>query len=162
MTVGDWIIGAAALVAALATLFIPGRKAIRAIRGMAERVNRMIDVVLGTPPMPDPDRPGEYLRPGTDDMGVRMARVEDAVKAAVSPEVFATRAQKAAEQAEQAAVAAAQSARASEKATHTAQDAQSIAERAAEAAQKAQRDASTAAADAAKALETLRQITNTH
>lgn len=40
------------------------------------RVGRAVDVVLGTPAMPDPDNPGELLKEATPDMGVRMTRQE--------------------------------------------------------------------------------------
>lgn len=43
---------------------------------LGRRVTRAIDVLIGSPAIPDPDRPGEYLRPEVPDMGVRMTAVE--------------------------------------------------------------------------------------
>jgi hypothetical protein len=48
----------------------------RTIAGFFHRMQRLFDVVLGTPEIPDPDRPGHPLRVAVPDMGVRMSRVE--------------------------------------------------------------------------------------
>lgn len=152
------------LAAILAALSIAGiliaviRRAARKVKPSVERMNRALDVVLGTPEESDPDRPGEVRRPAVPDIGVRMTRLEDAVSQG-SSEAFAKRAQDAAATAEEAAHAAAQSAHAAEEATRTAQNAKTIAQRAADAAQKAEQHAADAAADAARALAAVQKIT---
>ena len=70
---------------------------------VVERFNRALDVVLGTPEIPDPDRPGEVLRHAIPDLGVRMTRAEELLSESVLGTV---------EQARQSAQAAAESARA--------------------------------------------------
>ena len=50
----------------------------RRIRSFFERMERANDVVLGSPAIPDPDRPGQVLRPAIPDIGVRMTASEEA------------------------------------------------------------------------------------
>lgn len=75
----QWLIAAGAIASALLALAgvwrlsAPGRAHIRSV---LSRANRALDVVLGTPEIPDPDRPGEVLRPAMPDIGVRMTRQE--------------------------------------------------------------------------------------
>jgi hypothetical protein len=64
------------------------RPTVRRLRIALSRANRALDVVLGSPAVPDPDRPGELLRPEQPDIGIRMTRqealLEDYIRASTS------------------------------------------------------------------------------
>lgn len=52
-------------------------------RVVLDKVERIATVVLGHDGIPDDDRPGEFLRPPSPDMGVRMSAVEDTLNGTV-------------------------------------------------------------------------------
>lgn len=107
--VADLILGAAALATALTVIWATTGKVRRKIATSVRRAQRMVDVVAGTPAVPDPDHPGQFLRPEVPDMGIRMTAVEEAM---VTVLAHATRdAQAAAERSERAAERAARDAR---------------------------------------------------
>ncbi|EYR64279.1 hypothetical protein N866_13605 [Actinotalea ferrariae CF5-4] len=76
----DWFQAAAVIAGALLALAGVWQKilrpAVRRLRAALSRANRALDVVLGSPAVPDPDRPGELLRPEQPDIGIRMTRQE--------------------------------------------------------------------------------------
>lgn len=53
--------------------------ALRAAVVVKQRATRALDVLNGSPAVPDPDRPGEFLRAEIPDMGVRMTAMEGVV-----------------------------------------------------------------------------------
>lgn len=67
----------AALLAALAVWQKIVRPTGSRVRGLLGKAERAFDVVLGTPAVLDPDRPGHELRPAMPDIGVRMSAIED-------------------------------------------------------------------------------------
>ncbi len=76
----DWLAFYGGILAAVVALTVLWRSVVRPVarwlkRG-GEKLNRAFDVLLGTAPVPDPDRPGELLHEGTPDIGVRMTRTE--------------------------------------------------------------------------------------
>ena len=75
------IVGLATLIGAILVIWRFVVPAIQRARERAARRDRANDVLLGTPAIPDPDRPGEYLRPAVPDMGVRMTAVEETLTA---------------------------------------------------------------------------------
>ena len=75
------IVGLATLIGAILVIWRFVVPAIQRARERAARRERANDVLLGTPAIPDPDRPGEYLRPAVPDMGVRMTAVESTLGA---------------------------------------------------------------------------------
>lgn len=79
VSVSTGLLAAGAVAGALVTLAAAWRLTAyprRVIAGFFHRMQRLFDVVLGTPEIPDPDRPGHPLRVAVPDMGVRMSRVE--------------------------------------------------------------------------------------
>lgn len=90
--VSEWLLAAGLLGGALVTLAGVWQKilrpAVRRLRTALSRANRALDVVLGSPAVPDPDRPGELLRPEQPDIGIRMTRqealLEDYIRASTS------------------------------------------------------------------------------
>lgn len=98
-----WAGGLAAALTAVIGAWQKSRPLRSRVRRSWERLNRALDVVLGTPEIPDPDRPGEVLRPAIPDLGVRMTRAEELLNQSVLGAV---------EQARQSAQSAADSARA--------------------------------------------------
>ncbi len=107
----DWLVtlgqvSAAILsVAALIALVV---KAVPRVRAGVARMNRAVDVVLGSPAIPDPDRPGQNLRDEIPDIGVRMTRQEQLLQEVVLGSVEEARA--AARSAAESAASAASSA----------------------------------------------------
>lgn len=75
------LLALAALIGAVFTIWKGVIPLVRSIRAMSHRAERALDVVLGTPAIPDPDRPGMLLRPAVPDMGVRMTAMETTVAA---------------------------------------------------------------------------------
>lgn len=76
----------------------------KVVRKSLKRFERAIDVVVGTPEIPDPDRPGQLLRPAIPDIGARVTAVEDVlhqtiVRHAERAEQAATRSERAAKKA---------------------------------------------------------------
>lgn len=101
-----WMGGIAAAIAAIIGAWQKSKPLRTRARLVWERLNRALDVVLGTPAIPDPDRPGELLRPAIPDLGVRMTRAEELLNESVLGAV---------EQARQSAASAADSAKAAAK-----------------------------------------------
>lgn len=89
--VAAWLLAAAPYATALvvvvgAVKLVP--PAVSGARRVMGKMNRLFDVVLGTPEMPDPDRPeGPPLRPAVADMGIRMARTEELLEQALAGQV---------------------------------------------------------------------------
>lgn len=113
-TVQTWLLGLGGV--ATAVLAIMGL--VRATAGPRVRLSRFLqrmeranDVVLGSPEIPDPNRPGEVLREAIPDIGVRMTKqetlleqfvvgaVEEAKHAAITASEAAVKAQSAADEA---------------------------------------------------------------
>lgn len=76
MSVGEAILWLAGILGALGIIWRWVLPAIRKTRWFAQMGVRALEVLLGTPAIPDPDRPGEFLREAVPDMGVRMTAVE--------------------------------------------------------------------------------------
>lgn len=72
----DSMLAVAAFVAAALVVWKVVLPMGRGVRRFLARGGRALDILNGTPAIPDPDRPGEYLRPEMPDMGVRMTTVE--------------------------------------------------------------------------------------
>jgi hypothetical protein len=120
----DWLIAAGAIASALLALAGVWRLTSPArarARSLAQRANRALDVVLGTPEIPDPDRPGEVLRPAIPDIGVRMTRQETLLEQVVLGAVEEAR-----QSAKAAAASADTAARSAAAAAASAQAAESI------------------------------------
>lgn len=120
----DWLIaagGVASALLALAGLWRLSAPARARVRSLAQRANRALDVVLGTPEIPDPDRPGEVLRPAIPDIGVRMTRQESLLE-----EVVLGAVEEARQSARAAAASADTAARSAAAAASSAQAAESI------------------------------------
>ncbi len=77
--VNSVLIGAASVAGALLTLLALWKATAplrRRVRHVAERANRALDVVLGTPAVIDPDTE-DVVIPARPDIGVRMTRTEN-------------------------------------------------------------------------------------
>jgi hypothetical protein len=120
----NWLVAAGSAAGALLALAgvwklsAPGRSRIRSV---FSRANRALDVVLGTPEIPDPDRPGEVLRAAIPDIGVRMTRQETLLEQVVLGAVEEAR-----QSAKAAAASADTAARSAAAAAASAQAAESI------------------------------------
>lgn len=78
-----WLIGAGTVIGALLVIWKVVLPVWRGGRRVVGRLTRMLDVVLGTPAIPDPDRPGELLKDATPDIGVRMTSTETLLREVV-------------------------------------------------------------------------------
>lgn len=81
MTTGEAILWLAGIIGAIGIIWRWVLPAIRKSQWAVKMVIRAAEVLLGTPAVPDPDRPGEFLRPAVPDMGVRMTAVEETLNA---------------------------------------------------------------------------------
>lgn len=80
-SIQDVLLAVAAVLAAGAAIWAAGRRGFRKARTGVKSMGRVIEVIIGSPAVPDPDRPGEFIRPEVPDMGVRMTAVEDKLDA---------------------------------------------------------------------------------
>lgn len=106
-TLPDWlaivtVLGS--LAAAVLATWKVALPAYRVVRRVTIRAGRALDVVLGTPEVLDPDRPGEVLKLAVPDIGVRVTSIQDKLDVAVLHHV--ERAEAAAEKSATAAEAA--------------------------------------------------------
>lgn len=79
----SFVLVVGAIATALLAIWKVGLPANRWIRRVGARANRALDVVLGQPEVPDPDRPGTVLRPAVPDIGVRVTSIETKLDVAV-------------------------------------------------------------------------------
>lgn len=81
LSTGEAILWLAGIIAALGIIWRFVLPAIRKTRWFTQMGIRAFEVLLGTPAVPDPDRPGEFLRPAVPDMGVRVTSLEEKLDA---------------------------------------------------------------------------------
>lgn len=81
MTTGEAILWLAGILGALGIIWRWVFPAIRKSQWAVKMVIRAAEVLLGSPAVPDPDRPGHFLREAVPDMGVRMTAVEEKLDA---------------------------------------------------------------------------------
>ena len=87
----DWLIAAAAIATAILAIWRVVIPAMRWARHAGEKANRAFDVVLGSPAIADPDRPGVILKAETRDIGMRVTSIEAKLDVAVLESVAETR-----------------------------------------------------------------------